>query len=240
MSSLFVKSITIAAIASATIVNYMGFAQAGVLFSDDFNSGASPLWGNESGNWSDVGGVYNALNPASFAPGKLPAYSSLPFDLTDFTIDLDINKIVDGGVFLRMSGNTPNTLSGVLLVTGGLGNTGLGLYWLRIYDGKYKSVENQSRFFLSNPGKVNAKLRIEVKSDNYSAFINDSLIPITTLKTSDFSSGRVALYDYSYRNVSEQTFDNVTIYTSVPEPNTIWGIATMVGMIVLKRTQKRR
>ncbi len=70
-----------------------------VFFSDNFNTGASPLWGNEAGGWYASGGVYNAQSPSN----NPLTYSSLPYDLTDFVVDLDINNVSDGGIFLRSS-----------------------------------------------------------------------------------------------------------------------------------------
>ena len=66
-------------------------------FSDNFDTGASTLWGNESGDWSASGGDYSAGSPANF-----PAtYTSLPYELSDFTFEVDVNDVVDGGVWLR-------------------------------------------------------------------------------------------------------------------------------------------
>lgn len=41
--------------------------------------------------------------------------------LTDFTVDVDVNSLDDGGIWLRSSYNS-GSLSGVLLVTGGWGD----------------------------------------------------------------------------------------------------------------------
>src|SRR5689334_5458304 len=91
-------------------------AQAGIIFTDNFNAGASPLWGNEVGNWQASGGVYFANSPSNFPN----AHSSLPFSLTDFSVDLDINDLQDGGVWLRSTeaAGTNVGRTGVLLVTG--------------------------------------------------------------------------------------------------------------------------
>src|SRR5258708_29308281 len=87
-------------------------AQAGVFFSDDFNSGASALWGNQSGSWTASGGVYRAHN------GYPVNCNALPFNLTDYEINLDINSVADGGIWLRTDGTGQN---GILLVTRGAG-----------------------------------------------------------------------------------------------------------------------
>jgi len=192
-------------------------AEAFVIFQDNFDSGASFLWGNENGNWSASGGVYDAQYP-----NNNPAtYSSLPFDLKDFAVDLDINRVQDGGIFLRSSRNS-NGISGVLLVTGGEGKTGTGLYWHIVTNNQYGPAFNPvSGLFQS--GVSNIHLRVEVKGDTYSAFLNRSNTLVTTLTTNMFSQGRVALYDYS-----GQTFDNLVIEsTPVPEPSTILGLGLL-------------
>ena len=55
------------------------------------------------------------------------------------------------------------------------------------------------------PGS-NPHVRVEVAGDTYSAFINGATNPITTLTTSAFTYGQVALYDFS-----SQTFDNFVL-----------------------------
>ncbi len=94
---------------------------ASIIFQDDFESGASSLWGHEVGDWSDLGGVYRETN-GPLQPQTEVNYSSLPFVLTNFTVDIDVNDINDGGVWLRSQDNK----NGVLLITGGDGGTAGG------------------------------------------------------------------------------------------------------------------
>src|SRR5690242_19369289 len=100
---------------------------AAVLFSDNFDSGASSLWGNNSGSWSASAGVYAATAPNNFPN----AFSSLPFNLTNFIVDVDIQGVTDGGIWLRSS-LAPGTsvgVKGVLLVLK-YADFGTGqLYW---------------------------------------------------------------------------------------------------------------
>jgi hypothetical protein len=99
-------------------------AEAGIIFSDNFNNGASPLWGNQIGAWSATGGVYAATVPSNFPS----AHSTLPFSLTDFVVDVDVNHLQDGGIWLR-STEEPGTnvgIKGILLVTGGESRHGHG------------------------------------------------------------------------------------------------------------------
>src|SRR4029077_5626730 len=72
-------------------------SRAEVIFTDNFDSGASSLWENESGSWSAAGGVYAATAPNNFPN----AFSSLPFNLTNFFVDVDIQGVTDGGIWLR-------------------------------------------------------------------------------------------------------------------------------------------
>jgi hypothetical protein len=187
-----------------------GFAPAQVIFSDNFNAGASPLWGNQSGSWTATGGVYFAQLPSN----SPTTYTSLPFLLTDFTADVDINNIQDGGLWLRSSiaGGVRN---GVLLVTGGSFGVGTGLYWQIVTNGSFgpKLDEIDGLF---TPGVSDAHLRVLVMGDTYAAFVNGSATPATTLTDATFASGNFGLYDFS-----NQTFDNVVLATPVPEPSAL-------------------
>jgi len=181
------------------------WASAAVLFSDDFSAGPSPLWGNESGDWVASGGGYYAT-----APNNAPnAYSSLPFTLTDFSLDFDINAVTDGGIFLRAAAvpGSPLGIKGILLnfkVPFGEPR----VYWHVFYDGTNASgpLNLQSLDYGPNP-----HVHIEVNGNTYSAYVNGSLTPVTTLTDATFGAGRVALYDFS-----SQTFGNVVL--QIPEP----------------------
>ncbi len=77
--------------------NLAGNSFAPPSFTDNFATGPSASWGNEVGNWTASGGTY-----AAQAPANNPAtYTSLPFTLTDFSFDVDVNKLKDGGVWLQ-------------------------------------------------------------------------------------------------------------------------------------------
>ena len=180
-------------------------APAQLLFSDNFTSGASASWGNEVGSWAAAGGVYNAGSP-----NNLPAtYSSLPYALTDFSVTFTVNALQDGGVWLRSSSNT----SGVLLVTGGHGGSGTGLYWHEITPANSSAPTTFNEVAgLFTPGVSNAVITVTVVGNTYSAFVNGSSTAATTFSSSMFASGQVALYDFS-----GQTFDNVSL-TAIPEP----------------------
>jgi hypothetical protein len=169
-------------------------------FADSFTSGASPLWGDEVGNWTASGGVYFAQSPSN----NPATYSSLPYTVADFSFDVDVNNLQDGGVWLRSSLQN-GLLNGVLLVTGGNSGTGTGLYWNIVTNNSNTGNLNPVNG-LFTPGVSNAHLHIVVAGNTYSVYVNGSTTPATTLTTNSFASGKVALYDFS-----PQTFDNVSL-----------------------------
>jgi hypothetical protein len=177
---------------------------AAIIFQDDFASGPSPLWGNESGAWTTSGGGYYAIEPNN----NPCAYSSLPFNLTAFSVDFDINSVSDGGIFLRAQPAPGTTLGiqGVLLnfkVPGG----GPRVYWHVFYGTNATGALNLTYLDYGATPHVH----VEVIGDTYAAYINGSTVPATTLTTNVFSTGRVALYDFS-----GQSFSNFVLERAQP------------------------
>ena len=184
------------------------------LFNDDFEGGASPLWGNELGNWTDNGGVYQATNPENFPN----SHSSLPFQLVDFVLTVDITDIADGGIWLRSSLAQGTTIgrTGVLLVAGPNG----GAYWHNVTDpGTYGASLNVMNG-LFTPNVSDVTLQIVVSGDEYALYVDGSNTAATTLTSDSFASGQIALYDNS-----SQHFDNVVV--TVPEPSAVALIAAL-------------
>ena len=182
-----------------------------VIFSDNFNSGASPLWGNQSGNWIASGGVYFAQSPTN----SPLTHSLLPFVVDDFVVDVDVNGASDGGIWLR---SNMDRTKGVLLVVAGLGHSGTGLYWHIGPD--FITVLNPSAD-LFNQGD-NIHVQVVVLGDTYSAYLNGSSNPATTLVTSSVPNGLVGLYDFTGHTFGQQDFDNFALSTEappVPEPS---------------------
>ena len=213
------------------------------LFSDDFNSGASSAWGNERGSWRASDGVYDAAEPNN-NPITYSGVTTL-LSLTDFAVDVDINDLDDGGLWLRSDYNNGN-INGVLLVTGGHGGSYDGLYWHTVQNGIFSS----ELMPVTSPGLQGSSihLRVEVVNDTYSAFIGNSSTALTTLTTDLFSTGSVGLYDYSPTSGGDsprgQTFDNFVVSDfsqPVPEPTTILlsGIGLLgVGTYIRRRKKK--
>jgi len=183
---------------------------AATIFEDPFEPVESPLWKPFSGAWAAASGVYNA--------DGFGGYSYLPFSLTDFAIEVDVNQLQDGGIWLRSAPNVDGDLGafGVLLITGGYGGVGEGLYW-HIDDGAGLDPILAPNDNLSLNG-ASAHLRIEVQGDTFSAFVNGSETPATTLQIDPvqalmFAQGFVGFYDSSGQN-----FDNLRIETLGPAP----------------------
>jgi len=187
---------------------------AQTLFTDNFEAGASPLWSNVRGAWTASDGVYSATYPQNIPP----TFTGLPFVLENFAVEVDINRVADGGVWLRCGALGTN---GVVLVTGGFGwgsgirsgNAGRSLYWHVITPQNWSSppVLGEVDNVFSNPGVQGVHLRIEVVGNRYSAFLNGSTNATTVLVETNaiYSSGHVGLYDFS-----EQSFDNFVL--SIP------------------------
>ncbi len=98
-------------------------------------------------------------------------------------------------------------IEGVLLVTGGNRGTGTGLYWHLVTNGStYGSgLDGVNGLFTS--GVSDAQIQVVVSGNNYSAYVNGSPTPATTITTSAFASGGVGLYGYN----SHQTFANFSV-----------------------------
>ena len=214
-----------------------GPASAGTIFSDDFNNGASPLWGNNIGSWHAVGGGgYQASTPSTFPN----ANSALPFDLADFSVSFDMLRLQDGGVWLRSAPATNGIgRTGVLLVIGGQGGTGHTAYFHVVTGGSYGAILDQSAP-LFVPGKSDAHLRVAVAGDEYALYVDGSDKPATTLITPAFTHGQFALYDYwPQHSLPAPIFDNVSLRTAaVPEPAAAGIMA--IGLLTLGLLVRRR
>jgi len=192
------------------------------LFTDTFTTGASSVWGNERGSWYASGGAYNCLFPSN----NPTTMSTLPWDLTDCAIDVDIRQVCDGGIYLRWN---PTSQSGVLLVTGGEGwgvgltngNIGRDLYWHTVHNGSFSGATNLASNVFT-PGQ-NVHVRVVVQGNVYQAYVDGVLR--STLVDSSFPHGRVGLYDFAPANAINQAFDQrfdnvrLTAYPSIwPSP----------------------
>lgn len=179
-----------------------GSVQGQVLFYDDFEAGADPAWGNEYGDWVAVDGVYTSTLQTNDPP-TYTSVTTLP-DLTDFAVDVDINGVRDGGIYLRSERCDNGLVDGVILVVGGNLGTYNGCYW-HVGDCNGYSPQLNAVDIPGLQGS-DAHIRIVVSGDFYRAYLNGGTVPITTLTTDAYSSGKVALYEFF-----DQSFDNVEI-----------------------------
>lgn len=212
-------------------------ASAGTInFADNF-SPPSTEWSNSTGSWTATGGDYYAQ-----VPNNNPyAETTLPFDLTSYTLTVTVNALGDSGIFVRT--NATDT-QWVLLVLGGNGygagfrggNAGSSLYWA---DSNNTSDQGLVTGVFT-PGNAYT-ITVTAVGDTFSAYINGSSTPVSAFTDAvGGSDGEVGLYDNqpdtarggsgtptTYSNFSLQG----TTVSSVPEP----GIALLMlgGLAVL-------
>ncbi len=184
------------------VATYTFAMQAGpqVVWQENFDNEPCAGCGNERGNWISSGGFYYSLSPNNWPP----TYTSFPPNLRDFTMECDIKGTSDGGIWLR-SHYDNNTVTGVLLVTGGDGRTFDGFYWHTLSGDAYFPQVNRAEYYPVQGADIH--LRIVVQGNHYEAYVNGSETPITTLDVEGYPCGKVGLYSYS-----GQTFDNIVIY----------------------------
>jgi len=235
-------SLPLSATILATVLIMSAPASAAIVFSDNFDGGASSAWGNERGSWRDTGGVYDATNPNNnpITYSSVTTFSAL----TDFAVDVDVNDLDDGGIWLRSAFNG-GAINGVLLVTGGNNGNNNGLYWHTVQNNVF-SAPLQS---VGVPGLQgdDVHLRIEVIGDDYAVFVDGDVTATTTLTTNLFASGSVGLYDFSpnsgVSSPREQTFDNVVIndmtIAAISEPGATALLGLGLAGLGLLRRRKR-
>jgi hypothetical protein len=184
-------------------------AQAAQIFCDNFNSGtADAQWGNNSGNWTAAGGSYRAQSPTN----SPLTHTLLPFSVSDFTLEVDVNNASDGGIWLRSDANR----NGILLVIGGLGHAGTGFYFHEVHNGNAGGVLAPSAAGLFAQGDE-IHIKVVAAGDDFQVFLGNAVTPATTLTNSAFASGLVGLYDFGCgQGGCPQSFDNFSL--SDPNP----------------------
>lgn len=189
-----------------------GYA-ASIDFFDDFDAGESALWDGSNGAWDAAGGVYNAALP-NHAP-VTQALLPFEFDGASLQIDVDVNSLADGGIWMNTDGTNQN---GMLLVLGGLGygptggaSGGHALYWHPIVNGGFGLLGQVDNVFTT---LEDYHITVKVTGSLYEAYVDGDLI--SSINYAGFSGGRVGLYD----EWSTMTFDNFRVQgaTVVPEP----------------------
>jgi hypothetical protein len=192
-------------------------------FADSFTPAASALWDNSTGNWTSSSGAYYAQNPIN-TPF---ATSELPYKMGDFTATFTANNLTDGGVWIHNDGTNQN---GIVLILGGEGygqgdrggKAGTSIYWQVVVGGSgYVGGVLDETLDAFTTGD-NYNITVTAVGDTYSAYINGSTTPATTLTTSQFPTGQFGFYD-DQPNVSAggsgapMTFSNLALnYTDLP------------------------
>ncbi|MEZ6136168.1 MAG: putative Ig domain-containing protein [Pirellulaceae bacterium] len=181
-----------------------------IQFVDDFESGASPLWQNQVGEWFAADGLYRA----AVSTNNPVTYNTLPFMVSDFELIVDVVDLVDGGLWLR----SPEYPKGVTLVLGGRDGTGSGLYWhdLTDADPNKESVPplNEVTGLFVN-GESDPRIRVTGEGNLFSAYVGDSDVPATTIELDSFTFGQVGLFSYL-----DTKFDRVELTATAMEPAT--------------------
>jgi len=165
-------------------------ALASSTFCDSFASKNDPAWGDQDGAWTIAKHQYYATmpnnNPLTYT--DLTDYQSLK----NFTLNVTVNDVFDGGIWLRSQYNAgaPN---GVLLVVGGACSNYTGVYWHVVQNGSPGQCLNE----VDVPGLEgsNAKIKVVAKGDNYTAYVNGAMV--TSLTDTTYTKGSAGLYDNS-------------------------------------------
>ncbi|MDQ2842493.1 MAG: hypothetical protein M3Y72_15890 [Acidobacteriota bacterium] len=203
---------------------------ATVSFSDNFTPSPSPLWNNYAGNWTDTSGQYYAQ-----APNNNPStYSGLPYQVTDYTLTVTLNNLGDARIWVRGNGTdqlsgSSTDANGIALILGGngygqgnrVGNADTSVYW--VAPGMGSAVNELKGVF--TPGDAYT-IRVTAVGDTFSAYVNNSSTPVTTLVDSSFAYGKVGLYDDQPNGLTRSGFGPPTTFSNFSLQGTVYSIAT--------------
>jgi len=212
---------------------------ASISFSDDFNTGtASAQWSNTAGTWSAT-----SFNYLATAPTNSPTtFTLLPYDLLDFTVDVDVNNASDGGIWLRSDATRSNAL---LLVIGGNSHTGTGFYFHQIVGGVFSGNLNSVGGLFTQGDEIH--VQVVVAGNTYSVYLNGGSTAVTSLTwIGGPTSGFTGLYDFGgTANTGIQSFDNFNLRgntvgaAAVPEPATLGLFGAGLGVLAAIRRRRR-
>ncbi len=165
-------------------------ASASSTFCDSFVSKHDPAWGDQDGTWTIAKHRYYATmpdnNPLTYT--DLTDYQSLK----NFTLNVTVNDVYDGGIWLRSqyNGGAPN---GVLFVVGGACSNYSGVYFHVVHDGSPGQCLDE----VNVPGLQgsNAKIKLVAKGHTYTAYVNGAMV--TSLTDTTYRTGSTGFYDNS-------------------------------------------
>lgn len=232
-----IKRLIITILSCLFIFGLTNAAKAAVIFSDNFDSGASPEWGNERGNWTTLNGAYFATNPSETSDLYSISSINLPGSLTHYQVDVDIIR-TDHDFGVNEPARAREFLGGILLNVSD-NQDGLrfvvhydAVFWQTRINGVWSIAYNYMD--VSKILGVNPHLTIKVLGDTYEAYIND--IFISSFQTSQFGPGGVAL-------TSQHVYDNFVISdfspAPAPEPSSIvLGLISLAGAVGLRKRNR--
>jgi hypothetical protein len=188
----------------------MGASAAAVVHRDPFDGAPTLPWTSVRGAWQVTAGQYVAQ-----APGNLPPTAALlPYDVADFSFEVDVIDPADGGLWVRTNADAS---AGVLLVV-----FPDRLYWHVISDpisGPYTAYGEAP---IAPPlGSGGGRIRVTGDGAILRAYVDERPLAITTLDLAAVTSppglnylrGRVGLYDNA---VPGTRFDNVRLEVGRP------------------------
>ncbi|MBK8284366.1 MAG: hypothetical protein IPK97_05505 [Ahniella sp.] len=183
---------------------------AATVWRDTFDNTAQLPWSSVRGTWQVASGEYSSTTPGNIPPTA----ALLPYDLSDFSFEVDLVQPVDGGLWVRTNSDAS---AGVMLVV-----FADSLYWHVISDpdsGPW-TIHGQATLSPALSSGTN-RIRVTGHGPILRAYVNGAKVAASTLDLTtvtnppgmNYLRGRVGLYD----NASPGTrFDNIRLEAGTP------------------------
>lgn len=197
-------------LATALLILATSAVHAEAVWRDNFDAGPQQPWISVRGDWTAADGTYQAQQP-----GNSPVTAAiLPYELVDFSFEVDLLQPADGGLWVRANADAT---AGVILVV-----FADRLYWHVISDpASGPWTPHGFANIVPALGSGTTRVRVTGNGPILRAYLNDDSVAVSTLDLdtvatppgSQFLRGRVGLYD----NASPGTrFDNVRLEAGTP------------------------